>query len=61
MNKYRKTKYWACPKMTCDNFLLFAEAPYMPCAKHGEMIRDNEISLQKRSYNWFKVKIGKII
>lgn len=53
MSKTQKAEYWVCPKMTCGNFLLF-DKPYLPCAVHGEMIRDSEISLQKRFYKWLK-------
>lgn len=44
-----QTHYWVCPKMTCWSMLIFDD-PYLPCAKHGDMVRDNEISIQKRVY-----------
>lgn len=64
-----KTQYWVCPKATCDSFLVFDD-PYLPCAKHGQMIRDNEMSWRKKLWRlgrriywranaWLRSKLAK--
>lgn len=45
--------YWECPKMRCHSMLIF-DTPFLPCAKHGDMVRSEDIPRKKRAYKAYR-------
>lgn len=53
MSKTPFESFWVCPKMRCGSMLIF-DSPHLPCAKHGAMVRTEDMPRKKRAYRAYR-------